>query len=239
MAARRPKCDDANPMTVPEQRLPRPAFTSDATPFQRLGTRREAAGYQNRALELLLRHADLEHAQGVVELGCGMGRLAARMLRDHLPRDAAYLGVDVSEDVVALANERLARWGANASVAQGDGTARLPVEDGSCDRFVSTYVFDLLSEDQMHKALGEAKRVLAPGGLLCTVSVTLGRSPLSHAICAAWSGIHRHWPSLVAGRRPIDLRAALGQGWDVRFDEIVDAFGFATQVIVAAAAATP
>jgi len=222
-------------MTVPEEGLPRRAFTSeDAKAFyDRFGKKQDISGYQNRALELLLEHAQLETARGVVELGCGTGRLAARMLRDHLPRDAAYLGVDVSETMVAISRERLARWGASASVVQGDGTARLPVEDGSCDRFVSAYVFDLLSEDQMHKALEEARRVLAPGGLLCAVSLTLGRSALSHAICALWSGVHRRWPALVGGCRPIDLRAALGQGWVVRFDEIVDAFGFATEVIVA------
>ena len=45
------------------------------------------------------------------------------------------------------------------------------------DRFVSNYVFDLLSGEDIHALLKEAHRVLVPDGYLCASSLTEGLTP--------------------------------------------------------------
>ena len=108
----------------------------------------------------------------MVELGCGTGRFAAGLLARHLPDDATYLGVDVSPRMVAATGERLRPWSDRAAVVLVDGGGAVPATDGSADRFVANYVFDLLSPEGTGAALAEARRVLVPGGLLCATGLT-------------------------------------------------------------------
>ncbi|HJN04158.1 MAG TPA: class I SAM-dependent methyltransferase, partial [Alphaproteobacteria bacterium] len=44
------------------------------------------------------------------------------------------------------------------------GSVRLEAPDGAYDRFVSAYVLDLLSEDDITLLIGEARRVLGTEG---------------------------------------------------------------------------
>ena len=44
------------------------------------------------------------------EFGCGTGRLAERLLHDHLPEQAIYTAVDISNTMFRLTRERLAQW---------------------------------------------------------------------------------------------------------------------------------
>jgi ubiquinone/menaquinone biosynthesis C-methylase UbiE len=101
--------------------------------------------YEDYATADLIAHADLHQAQSVFEFGVGTGRIAERLLRDHLPATARYLGIDISATMVALARQRLAPWWNRARVEQSDGSPRIESPEGTFDRFVSTYVLDLLS----------------------------------------------------------------------------------------------
>ncbi len=102
---------------------------------------------------------------------------------------------------------------------------------------VSTYVLDLLSEEDIARAVEESARVLAPGGRLCLVSLTHGRGPASRAVCRVWEGLHRLRPSLVAGCRPIELADFVGPPrWNVGTRDVVCAFGVCSEVLVASPA---
>src|SRR5262249_55091134 len=96
--------------------------------------------------------------------GCAPAVPAAPPPPRHLPGDATYVGVDVSPRMVGLATDRLRRWSDRATVALVEGGRGLPATDGSADRFVANYVFDLLSPEGTVASLAEARRVLAPGG---------------------------------------------------------------------------
>jgi ubiquinone/menaquinone biosynthesis C-methylase UbiE len=203
--------------------------------YDRFGRRQDwQAFYEDRAVACMLRHAALASARSVVELGCGTGRLAARILRETLPADGRYLGVDVSSTMVALARQRLTPWRDRAEVRHSSGEPRIALPDGSCDRFVSAYVLDLLSDADIAATLGEAHRLLAPGGRLGLVSLTTGDDRLSRALCTAWSAVHRWSPALVGGCRPVVLRDRLSdEGWHTLHHEIVAAFGLRSEVLVA------
>jgi len=71
---------------------------------------------------------------------------------------------------------------------------RLPFDDRSFDRFVATYVLDLLRPDDVRELVSEAHRVLEPEGRLCLASLTRGRAGVAHLVTSAWD-----W---VASRRP-------------------------------------
>ena len=191
--------------------------------------------YEDEATADLLAHAELRQAQAVCEFGVGTGRLAARLLRDHLPTTARYFGIDISATMVTLAQERLTPWRDRARVEQSDGSPGIPAPDGAFDRFVSTYVLDLLSKEDIAAVLAEARRVLAPEGLLCLVSATHGRTPSERLIMGLAGRLHAFSPTLVGGCRAIDLSGFLdSESWRVMHHAVVSKWAIPSEVLVAA-----
>ncbi len=189
--------------------------------------------FEDPAMDALLAHADFEQARAVVEFGCGTGRLGARLLRGHLAARATYEGFDISRAMVDLTRARLEPWMDRARVHLTDGTLRLPLDDRSCDRFLSTYVLDLLGQDDIRTVLREAGRVLVPDGRLCLATMTFGERLPSRIVNSVWSAIHSASPRLVGGSRPIRLEVFTRSEWQVLHREVVCAFGMCTEVLVA------
>ena len=193
--------------------------------------------YEAPALAALVTHAKFDEPLSVFEFGCGTGRFAAELLAGHLPPTAHYRGVDVSRTMVGIAAERLAPFGERAIVARRSGDSPLDLPDASQDRFVSTYVLDLLSTQSIRQILDEAHRALVPGGLLCLTGITAGTTGLSRLVMGGWRAVAALKPSLVGGCRPINLTDWVGAPrWDLRHHEVVVAYGVASEVVVAAAA---
>lgn len=194
------------------------------------------AFYESVPLDVLVRGGAFARARAVLELGCGTGRLAERLLETELPGDARYVGLDLSPRMVERARLRLSRFGARADVVLTDGSLRLAWPDASRDRVVAAYVLDLLSDEDIRLAVDEAHRVLVVGGLLCLASLSSGISRGSRLLCEAWEWVHRASPLLVGGCRPIDLGVFLdGDRWGVAVSETIVSFAVPTQVVVAAA----
>ena len=203
--------------------------------YDRIGSRQDTqAFYEDRAAALVLRHGDFGSAQRVFELGTGTGRFALRLLSEHLPATALYRGVDLSPTMVEIARRRLARYSPRAEVALSHGEPSLPESASSCDRLVSNYVLDLLSEEDIARVLQEAHRILRPGGLLCLSGLSTGAGPISRFVARAWERVHALRPELVGGCRPLDLRAQLpASGWHVVNHEHLAPFSIPSEVLVA------
>lgn len=191
--------------------------------------------YEDPAVDRLVELGAFQAASRVVEIGCGTGRLAARLLASSLPASATYAGVDVSETMVRLTGERLTPWSGRAAVHRLDPPATsLPFPDATFDRAVATYVLDLLTPDDARAILAEARRVLVPGGLLAVVSLTHGTTAPSRLLSGAWGAIAGRCPSLVGGCRPIEVRDLLdGSDWHVTHAEVVVRLGVPSEVVVA------
>jgi ubiquinone/menaquinone biosynthesis C-methylase UbiE len=190
--------------------------------------------YEDLATADLIAHADLGDARSVFEFGAGTGRLAERLLRDHLPAAARYHGVDISSTMVALARERLSPWASRAAVEQSDGSPCSGAPNGRYDRFLSTYVLDLLSSEDIAAVLGDAWRVLSPGGRLCLVSATHGRTPGQRVVMGLAARLHSLSPTLVGGCRAIDLSSLLErESWRLIHHEVVSKWGVTSEVLVA------
>jgi ubiquinone/menaquinone biosynthesis C-methylase UbiE len=129
--------------------------------FEEAGwTTKEAAAYDSLAGRVTARVAEpLLDAVGagtgtrVLDVATGPGYVAARAAE----RGAEVVGLDFSETMLAFARSRAP----NVEFVQGDATA-LPFEDATFDAV--TVAFLLLHLGTPERAVGEAARVLRPGG---------------------------------------------------------------------------
>jgi SAM-dependent methyltransferase len=101
----------------------------------------------------------------VLEVGCGMGNFAERLVRQT---SAEVVATDLSPRMVELTRER----GLDARVAD---VQELPFDDGEFDCAVANAM--LYHVEDLDRALSELARVLEPGGKL--VAVTIGEAHMA------------------------------------------------------------
>lgn len=220
--------------------MPRePTFNRDDAKrfYDGFGAKQDKQGfYEDSALDALIRNGAFSDVGKVLEIGCGTGKFAQRLLSDHLPDGARYVGIDISETMVALAKDRLKPWEHRAEVRLSDGDLDFSTTGTSFDRVVATYVFDLLDDEDISKALSSAHAVLRTGGLLCAAGLTEGAGVVSRATSSLWSWIHRMKPSLVGGCRPLTLSTFIaGPQWRIVHREVVISMTVPSEVILAEA----
>lgn len=149
----------------------------------------------------------LEAGEGVLDVGCGSGLLAHDMAM--LVGEAGRItGIDVSADMLALAEQRCADF-PQVSLYQAKAED-IPEAEASFDAAVCTQVLLYLSE--VSRALSEMYRVLKPGGRLAIVEtdwrgVVLNSfdDALTRRMLAAWDAAVSS-PNLPARLGPL-LRA--------------------------------
>jgi SAM-dependent methyltransferase len=120
------------------------------------GARADAAAH---AIETLLARAAGD-AVRLTDIGCGTGIVTVRLLRPG----RSVIGIDRSAGMAAVAAARLP-----GRVALGNVTC-LPLASGSVDVVTMVWLLHLLPAGDVARAVAEAGRVLAPGGLLITTA---------------------------------------------------------------------
>ena len=111
----------------------------------------------------LIAQARIAAGQRVLDLGAGTGTLTV-MIKQTCP-DADVVGLDGDPRVLTLAREKATAAGVAIRFDHGLATA-LPYDDGTFDRVLSSLMLHHLTTDEKQRALGEAWRVLRPGGEL-------------------------------------------------------------------------
>jgi ubiquinone/menaquinone biosynthesis C-methylase UbiE len=196
--------------------------------------------YEAPPLDALAARLDLERCRAVAEFGCGTGRFARQLLDTRLPQKATYAGWDVSGVMVRLASQRLSPYAARATVRQTDGGARLDCPDAAFDRFLCTYVLDILPVAMAKAVLAEARRLLKPDGLVGLACLTYGTAPLPWLVSRVWNALRTVSPMLVGGCRPIELLDLLPPSeWKTEYREVVTPFGIPCEIVVAKPLPTP
>jgi arsenite methyltransferase len=163
--------------------------------------------------------AQLHPGEVVLDLGSGAGLDVLLSARRVLPGGHAY-GVDMTDEMLALANENKARAGVdNATFLRGTIEA-IPLPSASVDVVISNCVINLAPDKRA--VLGEAFRVLKPGGRLA-VSDMVEIEPLPAEVKAAVDA----WAGCVAGTIPVqDYRdAVVGAGFDAVEIDVTNTFG--------------
>lgn len=202
--------------------------------YDRFGLKQDSQSfYEDRALDNMLAHAALDQAEHIFEFGCGTGRLACRLFTDYLQNNASYYGVDISAIMVGIARQRLTDYAPRAEVIQSEGELHFDLPDASQDRFVSTYVLDLLADPDIEILLREAHRLLRPQGRLCLVSLSRGYSPVSSLVAGVWALIYRLHARLVGGCRPLALSTYIQHDqWDVLHHLQLSQFAIPSEVLI-------
>jgi ubiquinone/menaquinone biosynthesis C-methylase UbiE len=202
--------------------------------YDHLGAKQDKQKYyEDTAIADLLMHARFDVAYTAVEYGSGTGRFAEQLLGKYLPMDAAYWGCDVSTTMINLSQKRLSPFGHRATLWKSMGETSLPLPSEYADRFVSNYVLDMLSFDEIHDVIREAKRVLKKDGLLCLTGLTNGKGWFSKLWTAFWNIRFAVNPKWVGGCRPIEVHRFLNVDWEIEHYRVVAVRGISSEVIVA------
>ncbi len=179
---------------------------------------------RKRAIEL----ARIENGINVLEVAVGTGLAFYEIVKRN--PNGKNTGIDISQGMLKKAEERLKELSeANYTLSIGSAF-NLPLEDGSVDVLMNNYMFDLMSEEDMDKALVEFKRVLKKGGRLVLVNMTEGER-LGSSI---YSYIYNISPKTMGGCRGVKLSDRLiNNGFKVATREYHQQMLFPSEVILA------
>ena len=139
-------------------------------------------GFHEVGIQFLRQFIDrggLECTDAVLDMGCGVGRMAVP-LAFYLDPAGSYAGFDISKDAIRWCRENVAPLHPNFEFTAVDlynkrynpeGTAqaadfRFPYDDDSFDFVIATSLFTHLLPADMEHYLAEASRVVKPGGSL-------------------------------------------------------------------------
>ena len=163
--------------------------------------------------------AQLHPGETVLDLGSGAGLDVPLSARRVSPGGHAY-GVDMTDEMLALANENKARAGLDDVTFLKGTIESIPLPAASVDVVISNCVINLAADKSA--VVSEAFRVLKPGGRLA-VSDMVELEPLAAEVKSALDA----WAGCIAGTIPVDayratLEAAGFRNVDV---EITNSFG--------------
>lgn len=109
----------------------------------------------------LVRQAQIQARQNVLDLGCGTATLTILVKQTH--PEAEVTGLDGDARVLAIGRSKAAKAGAVIILDQGM-SFQLPYPDESFDRVLSSLLFHHLTKDNKQRTLDEVYRVLRTGG---------------------------------------------------------------------------
>ncbi len=145
-----------------------------------------------------------------LEIGCGPGRLVKPLSRDF----GEIHGVDVSDEMIRLARERLSGI-PHAHVHATNGAELAQFADASFDLVYSYAVFQHIpSRNVVMQYLRETHRVLKPGGL---ARLQLNGLPQAARVYDTWSGVRFSPEDLVEFTREYDFQLLSLEGASTQY----------------------
>jgi len=178
--------------------------------------------WSNRAA---LRGPVLERTTNIVEAGVGTGYFLAQLVK-RAKNSRTISAVDLSPQMITAAKSYLTKKNllSSALLFVRSDCRHLPYADGTFDLYVSSYLFDLLNEEEIESTVKEMERVLAPNGHAILISMTTELDDMpwpTRFLCrmtnelyclgyhrGKWNGI---WKFLFAGYAPHCRPIALGR----------------------------
>jgi ubiquinone/menaquinone biosynthesis C-methylase UbiE len=163
------------------------------------------AEYDRDIVDLL----ELRESDRVLDLGCGTGVLT-RMIGDRLRKesDGYAMGIDAAAKMIRVARQKRQTDACRFEVAAAE---ELSFPDESFDAVVSSLFFHHVPMDLKEAALGEAFRVLRPGGKLVIADMPIPTTWMGAVVShvARWSFLQPEIGENIRGVLP-DLIAKAG-----------------------------
>ncbi len=185
------------------------------------------ANMEGRARKRGIELAGVQDGECVLDVATGTGLILAELSRRN--PHGLNAGIDISEGMLAKAQEKLA--GTSARVELKAGSAfQIPFPDHTFDLLTNGYMFDLMPFEEMPRILAEFRRVLKPAGRLVLIDMTIGERFGSRI----YEGIYKLAPAVMGGCRGVCLSEPLKQaGFQVVTREYHQQLLFPSEVILA------
>lgn len=143
-------------------------------------------GRERSLRERVLRRAQLQPGERVLDIGCGTGTLAI-LAKRHVGPSGEVCGIDASPEMIARARAKSRRAAAEIHFSNAVVEA-LPFPDDRFDVVLSTVMLHHLPARVRRQCAQEIRRVLRPGGRV--LAVDFGTSPAQRKGIVAH--FHRH-----------------------------------------------
>jgi cyclopropane-fatty-acyl-phospholipid synthase len=130
---------------------------------------------QRQKMTHICRKLRLQPGERLLDIGCGWGGLAMYAAQ-HC--GASVLGITLSENQVAYANEQISRLGLSNEVSVTLRDYRDPGL-GEFDKIVSVGMFEHVGRDKLPEYFAQAYRLLKPGGLFLNHGISI-RAPVKY-----------------------------------------------------------
>ncbi len=134
----------------------------------------------------------------VLDVGVGTGQLFREVIK--INGDGFNIGLDLSKKMISKAKSNLRSNFNNFSLNIGNAF-QLPYKTESFDFLFSSYLLDLLPEDEFIKVLKEFKRVMKPEAEGIIITMSIGTKWYNKI----WYLLSKYFPSLLTNCRPVEL----------------------------------
>jgi ubiquinone/menaquinone biosynthesis C-methylase UbiE len=153
---------------------------------------------ESKAINEAVSISDMGDNIVVLDVGVGTGQLFRRILSEN--NHGLNFGVDLSAGMLAKAKTKFKSSKANYLLSFGNAF-ELPYKSESIDYLFSSYVLDLLPEENFNTILNEFSRLLKTHGKGIVITMAMGKYWYNRL----WYLAAKYFPALLTNCRPIEI----------------------------------
>ncbi len=178
-----------------------------------------------------LKKLSAQPGEKILEIGFGTGHCLVALANAVGPL-GQVIGLDISDGMLAIAQERLRQEGLNerSDLLLGDAANLNFIESGSLDAIFMSFTLELFDNPEIPRVLQECHRILKPGGRITVVSMSKTNPPNMAVRLYEW--FHEVMPNY-ADCRPIFARQALEQnGFVIQDGSVSSMWGLPVEIVL-------
>ena len=157
---------------------------------------------EQKAIHEAINISQLKNKMKLLDVGVGTGQLFEQVLK--INKDGFNAGIDLSHGMLKRAENKLNGAYNNYGLCSGNAY-KLPFRRSSFEFIYSSYVLDLLPENDFEIVLGEINRVMKKDAVAVVLTMTMGNKWYNKI----WYLLSKYFPSLLTNCRPVDISDSL------------------------------